>query len=117
MNRRLFLLPDPSCDFGDKRGVYTPSWWKLEGSQYGKLKTWRVGANGTYIDGVRISDKTIAALDLRRRQEDAAAARLGQAEARFHELSEAFSAAEAAGTIPTIPLAVARRAARGIRTL
>ena len=28
-------------DFGDKRGVYSPNWWKLEGSQYGKLKTWR----------------------------------------------------------------------------
>ena len=25
-------------DFGDKRGVYTPDWWKLKGSQYGKLK-------------------------------------------------------------------------------
>ena len=27
-------------DYGDKRGVYTPQWWKLKGSQYGKLKTW-----------------------------------------------------------------------------
>ena len=25
-------------DFGDKRGVFTPDWWKLKGSQYGKLK-------------------------------------------------------------------------------
>jgi predicted transcriptional regulator len=51
-------------DFGDKRGVYTPSWWKLEGSQYGKLKTWRVSKTGTFIDGVRISDITIGAIDL-----------------------------------------------------
>jgi predicted transcriptional regulator len=51
-------------DFGDKRGVYTPNWWKLEGSQYGKLKTWRVADDGTYIDGVRISDVTIDDLDL-----------------------------------------------------
>ena len=51
-------------DFGDKRGVYTPTWWKLEGSQYGKLKTWRVGADGTFIDGVRISGVTIGDLDL-----------------------------------------------------
>ena len=29
-------------DFGDKRGVYTPDWWKLKGSQYGKLKNWRI---------------------------------------------------------------------------
>ena len=26
-------------DFGDKRGVYTPDWWKLKGSQYGMLKS------------------------------------------------------------------------------
>ena len=51
-------------DYGDKRGVYTPSWWKLEGSQYGKLKTWRVGNRGSYIDGVRISDVTIGQLAL-----------------------------------------------------
>jgi len=51
-------------DYGDKRGVYTPSWWKLEGSQYGKLKTWRVDRSGTFIDGVRISDVTIGDLDL-----------------------------------------------------
>jgi predicted transcriptional regulator len=51
-------------DYGDKRGVHTPSWWKLEGSQYGKLKTWRVGKSGTFIDGVRISDVTIDAIDL-----------------------------------------------------
>jgi len=46
-------------DFGDKRGVYTPAWWKLAGSQYGKLKTWRISDAGTFIDGVRISDLTI----------------------------------------------------------
>ena len=33
-------------DYGDKRGVYTPSWWKLAGSQYGKLKTWRISRCG-----------------------------------------------------------------------
>ncbi len=49
-------------DYGDKRGVHTPSWWKLEGSQYGKLKTWKVGASGTFIDGVRISDIALADL-------------------------------------------------------
>jgi predicted transcriptional regulator len=46
-------------DYGDKRGVYTPSWWKLAGSQYGKLKTWRIGQSGSFIDGVRISDVTM----------------------------------------------------------
>jgi predicted transcriptional regulator len=51
-------------DFGDKRGVYTPDWWKLKGSQYGKLKTWRVNGGGTYIDGIRISDIRIGDLNL-----------------------------------------------------
>ena len=46
-------------DYGDKRGVYTPAWWKLKGSQYGKLKTWRIAASGTFVDGVRISEVTI----------------------------------------------------------
>ncbi len=46
-------------DFGDKRGVYTPPWWKLAGSQYGKLKTWRISDHGTFIDGLRISERTI----------------------------------------------------------
>ena len=51
-------------DYGDKRGVYTPRWWKLEGSQYGKLKTWTVSQNGTFIDGIKISDVKLANLDL-----------------------------------------------------
>ena len=46
-------------DFGDKRGVYTPGWWKLEGSQYGKLKTWRINKSGSFIDGVSISNVTV----------------------------------------------------------
>jgi predicted transcriptional regulator len=51
-------------DFGDQRGVYTPAWWKLSGSQYGKLKNWRVTADGTYIDGLRMSAVTVTDLDL-----------------------------------------------------
>jgi len=46
-------------DFGDKRGVYTPAWWKLKGSQYGKLKNWRINGEGTFVDGVQISDVTL----------------------------------------------------------
>ena len=51
-------------DFGDKRGVYTPDWWKLKGSQYGKLKSWRVTQDGTYVDGMKISPVSLADLDL-----------------------------------------------------
>lgn len=51
-------------DFGDKRGVYTPSWWKLKGSQYGKLKNWRVTDTGTFVDGMKISDVTLKDVDI-----------------------------------------------------
>ena len=42
-------------DFGDKRGIYTPRWWKLEGSQYGHLKTCKITERGTYLDGKKVS--------------------------------------------------------------
>ncbi|WIV51559.1 helix-turn-helix domain-containing protein [Marivivens sp. LCG002] len=51
-------------DFGDKRGVYTPKWWKLSGSQYGKLKTWRINSKGTFVDGMKVSSTKIGDLDI-----------------------------------------------------
>jgi len=51
-------------DYGDKRGVYTPDWWKLKGSQYGKLKSWRVTNDGTYVDGMKISAVSLSDLDV-----------------------------------------------------
>ena len=51
-------------DFGDKRGVYTPDWWKMAGSQYGLLKMWQVTSEGTFVDGRRISDVRLGDLDL-----------------------------------------------------
>ena len=50
--RELGVWTSPG-DFGDKRGVYTPDWWKLKGSQYGKLKNWRVTPEGAFVDGVK----------------------------------------------------------------
>jgi len=51
-------------DYGDRRGKFTPPWWKLEGSQYGLLKNWSVTTEGSFVDGVRISGVTLADLDL-----------------------------------------------------
>ncbi|WP_417308085.1 ArsR/SmtB family transcription factor [Devosia sp.] len=51
-------------DFGDRRGVFTPDWWKLKGSQYGKLKSWRVTHEGTFVDGMKISPISLSDLDL-----------------------------------------------------
>jgi predicted transcriptional regulator len=53
-------------DYGDRRGAYTPHWWKLEGSQYGILTTWRITAEGTFLGERRLSDVTIEELDLDR---------------------------------------------------
>jgi predicted transcriptional regulator len=51
-------------DFGDQRGIYTPRWWKLEGSQYGHLKTWKITAGGTFLDGEKTSAVTLDQLHL-----------------------------------------------------
>jgi predicted transcriptional regulator len=51
-------------DYGDKRGVYTPDWWKLKGSQYGKLKSWRVTEAGSFVDGVKVSPVSLKDLGL-----------------------------------------------------
>ena len=51
-------------DFGDKRGKYTPEWWKLEGSQYGLLKNFYITNEGSFIDGVKLSDVTISDLHI-----------------------------------------------------
>lgn len=50
-------------DFGGRRGVYTPAWWNL-GTQFGLLKTISVRREGTFLDGVRISDVTPADLGI-----------------------------------------------------
>jgi predicted transcriptional regulator len=51
-------------DYGDRRGVLTPRWWKLEGSQYGALTRWHVSDAGTWLGAQRLSDATIADLGL-----------------------------------------------------
>lgn len=50
-------------DFGGRRGRLTPAWW--DGTQYGLLKTLRVDAGGSYIDGIRLSDVRIGRLGIR----------------------------------------------------
>jgi predicted transcriptional regulator len=51
-------------DYGDKRGRLTPGWWKLGGSQYGELTTWRVTDRGSFVNDRRVSGVTLAALRL-----------------------------------------------------
>ena len=51
-------------DFGDRRGKFTPSFWKLEGSQYGLLTTWEVSNEGTFIDRRQVSEVNLGDLHL-----------------------------------------------------
>jgi predicted transcriptional regulator len=51
-------------DYGDRRGRFTPRWWKLEGSQYGELTQWRIDANGTFVGNKRVSKVRLADLKL-----------------------------------------------------
>lgn len=60
---RLGIWTSPS-DFADRRGSLTPAWWPDWSSQYGMLKVWQVDAEGTFLDGRRLSQVTIGDLDL-----------------------------------------------------
>jgi predicted transcriptional regulator len=51
-------------DYGDRRGTFTPRWWKLEGSQYGILTGWHISSRGTFIGDDRLSDVTLEQLRL-----------------------------------------------------
>lgn len=51
-------------DFGDIHGLFTPGWWLPTWNQYGLLKTLIINKNGTFIDGVKISDVTIDQFNL-----------------------------------------------------
>ncbi|SCJ31683.1 Uncharacterized protein conserved in archaea [uncultured Clostridium sp.] len=45
-------------DFGDRKGVFTPSWWDL-GSEYGLLKIIKINSSGVYLDGIKLSDTSL----------------------------------------------------------
>jgi predicted transcriptional regulator len=55
-------------DFGNKKGVYTPEWWK-NSTQYGLLKTIRITDNCTMLDGIHFSNITIDDIPLENRKD------------------------------------------------
>jgi predicted transcriptional regulator len=53
------------ADFGRAaRGKYTPEWWHRNVNQYGLLKTIRIDALGTFMDGEWMSDVTVEDIKL-----------------------------------------------------
>ena len=46
-------------DYGDVRGIFTPDWWLPNWNQYGLLKMLVINREGTFVDGLKISDVDI----------------------------------------------------------
>ena len=51
-------------DYGGRRGRLNPSWWSDTSSQFGLLKTWRVDASGSTLDGEPIGSTRLCDRDL-----------------------------------------------------
>ena len=51
-------------DFGDVKGIFTPDWWYPNWNQYGLLKLIVINNDGTFIDGLQISDVSLKSLNL-----------------------------------------------------
>lgn len=51
-------------DYGDVRGIFTPDWWFPNWNQYGLLKMLVINKEGTFIDGLKISDVDITHFSL-----------------------------------------------------
>lgn len=64
MNNRLLGTWISPGDFGSERGILNPDWWPTNQNQYGLLKQLTINKNGTFLDGLKISDVTITELDL-----------------------------------------------------
>jgi predicted transcriptional regulator len=52
------------ADFGGERGALTPLWWDNSNTQYGLLKVWKVTPQGSFVDGVRVSNVTLSQISL-----------------------------------------------------
>ncbi|WP_159459758.1 ArsR/SmtB family transcription factor [Scatolibacter rhodanostii] len=53
------------ADFGDRRGELTPQQWKFGATQYGVLTEWMVNAQGSFVNGEKVSDITAKKLSLK----------------------------------------------------
>lgn len=51
-------------DYADTKGILTPSWWFPNWNQYGLLKLIAINKFGTFIDGLQISQITLADINL-----------------------------------------------------
>ncbi len=57
------------ADFGGERGVLTPEWWETFNTQYGLCKVWQVNREGSFIDGLRISDRSLEHINIHQKSD------------------------------------------------
>lgn len=69
LNGHLLGVWTSPGDFGDTKGMYAPDWWPSYWNQYGLLKLLSVTKDGSFIDGVKISDCTVDDLKIDSRSE------------------------------------------------
>jgi len=63
-NVKIGMWTSPGDFGGDIHGMFTPDWWPSNWNQYGLLKLFVINKHGTFIDGLKISDVTLADLNL-----------------------------------------------------
>ena len=61
-NKKIAMWTSPG-DFGNMKGIFTPEWWHPNWNQYGLLKILAINNTGTFIDGLQVSDVSIADFD------------------------------------------------------
>lgn len=61
---KIGMWTSPGDFGGDIRGMFTPEWWPANWNQYGLFKLFVINRHGSYIDGLKISDTTLADLNL-----------------------------------------------------
>ncbi len=51
-------------DFGNVKGLYTPDWWYSNWNQYGLLKSIVINHQGSFVDGLQISNVSLKDLNI-----------------------------------------------------
>ena len=64
INDRLLGLHTCTCDSQGRRGTFNPAWWPNVATQHGELLTWRVDANGSYVQKERVGNTNLTDLAL-----------------------------------------------------
>lgn len=68
LNGKVLGIWTSPGDYGELPGKYTPEWWPRQANQYGLLKRLRITLDGTYMDGLKMSDVTLHDIDIRQKQ-------------------------------------------------